>query len=79
MMYHVATGTAFEIVYDPDQAARGGLTIFGFAARISAVYSAAQPPEDAKELEAIARDAIMAFLNHVTAIPARRADRRGMP
>jgi hypothetical protein len=27
------TNIAFEIVYDPDQAMLGGITIFGFAAR----------------------------------------------
>jgi hypothetical protein len=64
VMYHVPTNIAFEIVYDPDQAMIGGITIFGFAARISEIYSAAEPPGDVEDLAAIGRDAIMAFLNH---------------
>ncbi|MBV8774981.1 MAG: hypothetical protein JO166_22000 [Deltaproteobacteria bacterium] len=64
VIYHVPTNIAFEIVYDPDQAILGGITIFGFAARMSEIYSAAEPPDDAEELETIGRDAIMAFLNH---------------
>jgi hypothetical protein len=47
-----------------------GITIFGFAARISDVYSAAEPPEVAEELAAICRDAIMAFVNHAASSPA---------
>ncbi len=64
VIYHVPTKIAFEIVYDPDQAILGGITIFGFAAHISEAHSAAGPPADADEIEAIGHDAIMAFLNH---------------
>jgi hypothetical protein len=34
LVKHISTGIIFEIVYDPDQAMIGGLTIHGFAARI---------------------------------------------
>jgi hypothetical protein len=66
VMYHLPTGTAFDIVYDPDQTMIEGLTIFGFAARISEIYSTGQPPEDAAQLAAIGHDAIMAFLQYAT-------------
>ena len=53
VMFHLPTSTAFAIVYDPDRAMIGGLTIFGFAARI---YLASDTtPETAAELEAIAQ------------------------
>jgi hypothetical protein len=63
-MFHLPTNTAFEIVYHPDQAMIGGLTIFGFATRINDLYSTGQPPDDAEKLAAIGRDAIIAFLNY---------------
>jgi hypothetical protein len=68
VMYHVPTNTAFEIVYDPDQAMLGGQTVFGFAARISDVYTDGQPPEDTEALAAIGRDAITAFLNEAATL-----------
>jgi hypothetical protein len=34
LVKHRPTGVTFEIVYDPDHAMIGGLTIHGFAARI---------------------------------------------
>jgi hypothetical protein len=55
LMYHEATNTVFEIVYGPDQAMIGGLTIFGFAARISYVCGNAEVLDDADKLEAIGR------------------------
>jgi hypothetical protein len=65
VMFHLPTNTAFAIVYDPDQAIIGGLTIFGFAARI---YQASDTtPEIAEELEAIGQEAITAWLNHFIA------------
>jgi hypothetical protein len=44
LMYHIPTRTTFEIVYDPDQAMLGGLTIFGFAARLVDTGSARHSP-----------------------------------
>ncbi len=49
-----------EIVYDPDQAMLGGLTIFGFAARIC--QASDTTPETTEQLEAIGQEAIIAFL-----------------
>jgi hypothetical protein len=44
LMLHIPTRTTFEIVYDPDQAMLGGLTIHGFAARIVGVTDNGEPP-----------------------------------
>ena len=62
VIFYLPTSTAFAIVYDPDQAMIGGLTIFGFAARI--YQASATTPETAQELEAIGREAIEAWLHH---------------
>src|SRR5215472_1964798 len=64
VMFHLPTSTAFAIVYDPDQAMIGGLTIFGFAARINQASGAT--PETAEELEALGQEAITAWLHHFT-------------
>lgn len=65
VMFHLPTNTAFAIVYDPDQAIIGGLTIFGFAARI--YQASATTPERAEELQAIGQEAITAWLNDFVA------------
>jgi hypothetical protein len=62
LMYHIPTCTTFEIVYDPDQAKLGGLTIFGFAARLIDTGNHMEPPDDPDKLAAIGHAAIEAFL-----------------
>ena len=62
VMFHLPTSTAFAIVYDPDQAMIGGLTIFGFAARIYQASGAT--PATAQELEALGQEAIEAWMHH---------------
>jgi hypothetical protein len=64
LMYHPRTKMVFEIVYNPDQAMIGGLTIFGFAARISYLCEDAEISDNADELEAIGQEAIVAFLDY---------------
>jgi hypothetical protein len=62
LMHHTPTRTTLEIVYDPDQAMLGGLTIFGFAARLIDTGNHMEPPDDPDKLAAIGREAIEAFL-----------------
>jgi hypothetical protein len=62
LMHHIPTRATFEIVYDADQAVLGGLTIFGFAARLYDLGDGGQPPDNADELAAIGHNAIVAFL-----------------
>ena len=62
VIFYLPTSTAFAIVYDPDQAMIGGLTIFGFAARI--YQASGTTPETAQELEALGQEAITAWLHH---------------
>jgi hypothetical protein len=62
LMLHIPTRTTFEIVYDPDQAMLGGLTIHGFAARIVGVTDNGEPPDDTQKLAAIGHEAIVTFL-----------------
>jgi len=62
VMFHLPTSTAFAIAYDPDHAMIGGLTIFGFAARI--YQASGTTPETAQELEALGQEAITAWLHH---------------
>jgi hypothetical protein len=60
LMMHLPTRTTFEIVYEPDHAMLGGLTIFGFAARIH--QASDTTPETAEQLQALGQQAIVAFL-----------------
>ena len=52
VMFHLPTSTAFAIAYDPDHAMIGGLTIFGFAARI--YQASARRPKQQKSLKLLA-------------------------
>ena len=61
-MHHIPTRATFEIVYDADHDVLGGLTIFGFAARLYDLGDGGQPPDNADELAAIGHEAIVAFL-----------------
>ena len=63
LMLHIPTRTTFEIVYDPDQAMLGGLTIFGFAARLVDMPDDSERPDDTQILAAIGQEAIAAFLS----------------